>query len=296
MFEERDGGEVTQVEFWNLYLETFQSRQDENGMLVAQDVIKGVNTVWPAAQAMVVPASATTSQRFVVRGVDRKKDFPGPERFVCKWERSQCNAPLPNSGHELYSHLLEHISFVEDQADHPCLWAGCPVGPLPKAALKSHMSTHLPTFPVRNAPSQSTAITMHVNEQYQYPMKDPTLRTIPPPGPLQVPNEEPVQDPTSTALTALLCIRVLYRASFTVTNTNGPKADGDHFGFPGGAGDEEDDEHGPTMTADTLRQEQQAQAKGRQAFGSVRVLMQRVRILDEILQSWIDEMVDDFET
>ncbi len=71
MFIGKPDGELTQVDFWNLYKDVFAPHQDKYPLLVASDVIKNVNLVFPEAQAMVLQDPV---QRFIVRGVDRRKD------------------------------------------------------------------------------------------------------------------------------------------------------------------------------------------------------------------------------
>jgi chromatin structure-remodeling complex subunit RSC9 len=102
--------------------------------------------------------------------------------------------------------------------------------------------------------------------------------------------KQPTVDPPSTSLTALLCIRILFRASFTSSEA-APRADADHFGFPGlveGA-DEQEVESRDELSMD---KEREGEIRGRKAFVGVRHLMEEVRIRDEILMGWITEMVD----
>ncbi|EPQ60424.1 hypothetical protein GLOTRDRAFT_113062, partial [Gloeophyllum trabeum ATCC 11539] len=111
MFVPKQEGELTQVEFWNLYKDQFSRFADRYPLLVASDVIKNVNIVFQTAQAMVLPGPP---QKFVVRGVDRRKDSTASERFKCHWNRSQCAASPFNSPSELYEHLLaQHIQTYE---------------------------------------------------------------------------------------------------------------------------------------------------------------------------------------
>ena len=70
MFVAKGDGIVTQVDFWNLYKDTFTPYIEKYPLLVASDVIKNVNAVFPAAQAMVLQDPV---QRFVVQGVDRDR-------------------------------------------------------------------------------------------------------------------------------------------------------------------------------------------------------------------------------
>ncbi|KIY51297.1 hypothetical protein FISHEDRAFT_56812 [Fistulina hepatica ATCC 64428] len=114
----------------------------------------------------------------------------------------------------------------------------------------------------------------------------PTTRAPPPPRQTTIEYQQPTADPPSTSLTALLCIRILFRTSFASAEV-APRVDGHHFGFPGIV---EDDEADTPVEADDL--ELQGEMKGRRVFYAVRHLMQGVRIRDEVLMSWIDEMVD----
>ncbi|TFY76632.1 hypothetical protein EWM64_g7380 [Hericium alpestre] len=209
MFVADPKGELTQVDFWNLYKDVFVPFQDRYHLLVASDVIKNVTVVFPQAQAMVLPGPP---QRFVVRGVDRRKEDTAKERFKCHWDRSQCSTPPFSSAGELYDHVLEHIKSIED-AEKECLWATCLRTPLPKANLRAHVLTHLPSAqPSAKHPSQSDTITLP-SEAYPYPNPDPTTRPPPPPPKTTLTYRKPVVDPPSSSLTALLCIRVLFRTA-----------------------------------------------------------------------------------
>jgi chromatin structure-remodeling complex subunit RSC9 len=71
-----------------------------------------------------------------------------------------------------------------------------------------------------------------------------------------------------------------------------PRADADHFGFPGVIEDTdeldgEDDRDGFAMDS-----EKEGERRGRKAFIAVRHLMDGVRIKDETLMGWVTEMVD----
>ena len=135
MFVAKPEGELTQVDFWNLYKDIFVPYQDQYHLLVASDVIKNVNVVFPQAQAMVLPGPP---QKFVVRGVDRRKDDRSNERFKCQWNRSECDTSPFGSAGELCEHILEHISSVENDG-FSCLWATCSREPLPKPDLRAHV-------------------------------------------------------------------------------------------------------------------------------------------------------------
>ncbi|KII94086.1 hypothetical protein PLICRDRAFT_100220 [Plicaturopsis crispa FD-325 SS-3] len=283
MFVAKADGELTQVEFWNLYKDVFMPYQDRYPLLVASDVIKNVNVVFPEAQAMVLPGPP---QRFIVRGVDRHKETVDSEKFRCKWDRAQCPVQPFKSPGELYEHLLGHIN-SEESPEGPCLWATCPQAPLSKAVLRKHVLTHLSSSqPAEKHPSQSESITS-ISHMPAYPMASPLERPPPPPPQTIVSYSSPMMDPPSSALTALLCIRILFRSSFTTTD-EAPRADADHFGFPGLPDDVEEEDLGGDMTVD----EQAGMARGRRAFVGVRRLMEGVRIRDPVLMGWIEEMVE----
>lgn len=289
MFVPKVDGELTQVDFWNLYKDVFTSHA-ELPSLGASDVIKSVNIVFPQAQAMVLPGPV---QRFVVRGVDRRKDDVPGNLFKCQWQRSQCTAMPSSSPGELYEHLLEHIATHEGEAEEvggriACLWSTCPVPPLPKASLQAHILTHLSSSqPLPKHPTQDDTITLPLTH-CPYPQMSPTSRPPPPPRKTTITYRRPVVDPPSSSLTALLCIRILFRTSFIPTD-EAPRVDADHFGFPGAVEDSEgmDEDQGRPG-----ENEKEGERRGKKAFVGVRRLMQGVQIRDETLMSWIAEMVD----
>lgn len=286
MFVAKPEGELTQVDFWNLYKDIFMPFQDRIPLLVASDVIKNVNVVFPLAQAMVLPGPP---QKFVVRGVDRCKEPILEERFKCRWDREECAVPPFVSPAELFDHLQEHLT-SNGGLDSPCLWMSCSQSLLAPHLLRTHVLTHLSSSqPLPKPPSQSETVTLP-SELYPYPTSTPTQRPPPPPGKTVVTYPKPIVDPPSSALTALLCIRVLFRASFVSTDA-APRADADHFGFPG-AVDDMDDQDVDTNLGDITDQEQEGEQCGRKAFMSVRSLMESVRIRDEVLMGWISEMVE----
>ncbi|KAJ7492452.1 hypothetical protein FB451DRAFT_1123324 [Mycena latifolia] len=286
MFVAKPDGELTQVDFWNLYKDAFSPYSNEHPLLVASDVIKNVSVVFTSAQAMVLQGE---TQKFIVRGVDRRKVTVAVERFKCLWDKSKCSTPAFSTPGELFDHILDHIANV-DSADCPCLWASCPQTPLPKAALRPHILTHIssPQPPAKH-PSQSDTVTLPSADS-PYPINDPTSRPAPPPRSTTISFQQPTVDPPSTSLTALLCIRILFRASFASSEA-APRADADHFGFPGlveGADDQEVESR-DEMPVD---KEREGEMRGRKAFIGVRRLMEGVRIKDDALMGWITEMVD----
>lgn len=286
MFVAKPDSELTQVDFWNLYKDVFSPYQDQYPLLVASDVIKNVNSVFPQAQAMVLQGQV---QRFIVRGVDRRKDSVTNERFKCLWDRSQCAVPVFTSPGDLYEHLLEHLAQAET-SETDCLWATCFRKVLPKSDLRSHILTHISSSqPPQKHPSQSDTITLP-SEDSPYPTPTPTSRPPPPPRSTIITYERPLLDPPSTALTALLCIRILFRTSFASADA-APRVDADHFGFPGIVEAQEDQDIDPG-DGESSDNEQEGERRGRKAFIGVRRLMEGVRIRDEILMGWITEMID----
>ncbi|KAJ7597516.1 hypothetical protein C8J56DRAFT_851782 [Mycena floridula] len=285
MFIADPSGELTQVDFWNLYKDVFSPHSDTHPVLGASDVIKNVNVVFPAAQAMVLQEPV---QRFIVRGVDRRKDEIVVEKFKCLWDRSQCSSTGFGSTTELYEHVLQHVVSAESNAC-PCLWATCQHPATSKSLLRAHLITHLLTFANELPLSQSDTITLD-SHNAQYPIADPTSRPAPPPRTIVLKYQKPLVDPPAPALTALLCIRILFRTSFASSDA-APRADADHFGFPG-ITDEADELDVDTRDGQTMDSDRQGEKRGRKAFQSVRRLMEGVRIRDEVLMDWITEMVD----
>ncbi|KAH9178772.1 hypothetical protein EDB89DRAFT_1928444 [Lactarius sanguifluus] len=239
--------------------------------------------VFPQAQAMVLPGPP---QKFVVRGVDRRKDDRSNERFKCLWDRSGCDSSPCGSASELYEHVLGHISSVEEDGQS-CLWATCSREPLSKSHLRAHVLTHLPSAqPLPKHPTQSDTITLP-SPQHSHPVPNPTTRPLPPQK-TTLSMKKPIADPPSSSLTALLCIRILFRTSFTSIEA-APRADADHFGFPGVI--EEDEVMNVMEDGDLSDSEQEGQRRGRRAFVGVRKLLEGVQIRDEALMNWITEMI-----
>lgn len=285
MFVARPDGELTQVDFWNLYKDTFTPYSEKCALLVASDVIKNVNNVFPQAQAMVLQ---DPTQRFVVRGVDRRKDATIVERFKCQWDRSQCSATAFQSPSDLYEHLLEHLSNLEG-AEHPCLWATCPQTSIPKPRLRSHILTHLSTSqPLQKHPSQSDTITLP-SSGAQYPSADPTSRPIPPLRSTVINYTRPKADPPSPALTTLLILRLLFRTSFASADA-APRADADHFGFTGVIEDTSDIDD--DLDANLGGNDREGEMRGRKAFIGIRNMLENMNIYDSVLMSWVTEMAE----
>ncbi|KAF8973524.1 hypothetical protein BDZ97DRAFT_1900359 [Flammula alnicola] len=279
MFVAKMDGELTQVDFWNLYKDAFSPFAEQYPLLVASDVIKNVTNVFPQAQAMVLQGSV---QRFVVRGVDRRKESAASERYRCQWDRSQCPEQPFASPSELFDHSDEF----------PCLWSSCPRPPLSKHALSLHVLTHLSSAqPSQKHPSQSDTITLP-SENYPYPTETPTTRPPPPPRSTTITYEVPIADPPSTSLTALLVIRILFRTSFASADA-APRVDSDHFGFPGVVEDTDEPDTSDFADGGVSADEREGERRGRKAFVGIRTLLESVRIRDEALMGWVTEMVDE---
>lgn len=286
MFVARPDGELTQVDFWNLYKDTFNPYGDKYPLLVASDVIKNASHVFPSGQAMVLGQGL--QQRFIVRGVDRKKDVTVVERFKCQWDRGQCSAAAFQALGELYDHLLEHLVNLEG-TEHPCLWSTCHQTNLSKPYLRSHVLTHLSTSqPPQKHPSQSDTITLPLSGA-SYPVADPTSRPIPPLRSTIINYTRPKADPPSPALTALLILRILYRTSFASADA-APRADADHFGFPGSIEDTSDLDDG--SDTNFSGDDKEGEMRGRKAFIGIRKFLENMDIYDSVLMSWINEMAD----
>jgi chromatin structure-remodeling complex subunit RSC9 len=281
MFVVNPDGELSQVELWSLYRDTFSPFQEQYSLLAATDVIRNVHVCFPQAQATVLQPS----QKFVVRGVERVR-VALYDRFKCLWNRSQCPEPTCSSACVLFEHLLEHISGAES-AELPCLLANCSQGPLPKAQLRAHILTHLPSAESPSiSSSQSDSITLS-GQNREYPLADPTMRLPPPPPSATVSYQVPKGELPPGALTALLCVRVLFKTAFAESE-EAPKVDEDHFGFPGVL--PEEDPEAPEA-ARNVQIDGEGQARGKRAFARLRHLMENIQIQDEALMSWMAEMV-----
>lgn len=281
LFVASDTEEMTQVDFWGLYRDTFGQRQDTPQLLTAADVIKNVSHVFPTAQAMVLPGPQA---RFVIRGIMRRMVDITEERCKCKWQRSSCQSPNFQSPSELWTHVLEHMNVSQDQ-DVVCEWANCQFSASSIKMMQIHVSTHIPTpKPASRHPSQLENVTLPTTP-YPHPSPNPTARPPPPPPNPQVTYLSPSTDPPSTSLTALLIVRVLFRASFAATDA-APRADEDHFGFPGVLEEDADDEMRDG------EDDAKGQQRGRKAFIGIRKLLEDVRVRDDALMAWIGEILD----
>nr|AAZ14906.1 conserved hypothetical protein [Coprinellus disseminatus] len=276
--------EMTQVDIWTLYKETFTPHQETAALLGASDVIKYVTHVYPSAQAMVLQGQPP---RFIVRGIERRREMIATERFKCKWDRSACAEAAFSSPSDLFDHVLQHIATLQPPI-LPCLWSTCKHTCTEVPHLRSHLLTHLPSSqPPQKHPSQSDTITVVPNSDISTTI--PTTRPIPPLRASTISYQRPIVEPSSAALTALLIIRVLFRTA-SASAEAAPKADKDHFGFPGIVEDDTD----PTAEASSgdPESDKEGERKGRRAFSAVRHMLENIRIHDEALMSWVDEMID----
>lgn len=274
MFVGRLTGEVTQVDFWNLYKESFSAHSSIHPMLPAAEVIKNVTTVFPQAQAMVLPGA---QPRFVIRGIDRKKAENKTPKYQCHWD--QCTASPPESSRGLHEHLLEHLTALDD-GSLQCYWTSCPYSTVSRETFQRHLLTHVPLEGSSSIAPQSDTFT--------FPSSDRELFSRPPPAFRQskIQFKKPKSEPTTNALTALLIIRLVFRIS-SATRDAVLRADEDHFGFPG-IQQEEVIEKDATVDAEIVEGER----RGRKAIAHIYPLLDQVKISDATLMGWILEMID----
>jgi chromatin structure-remodeling complex subunit RSC9 len=272
MFSSSNDGELTQVEFFSLYRDTFTGVGDDaHPLMAAADLIKAVPRVFPNASATVVPGPPT---RFVVRGIERRKE----ERLLCRWGRGACDASPFDAPSHLVAHVLVH---AQAQGHGPCEWATCahPGGP----HLATHVRTHLPIeLPpdtaslggariVMRAPAVRDRAGGHDAATIKYP--------------------KPVADAPSATLAALLCIRVLFHHAYAVVE-RAPRADEDRFGFPGVV--EDDDAEEVTAVQDAA--EREGAQRGQRAFARIRGMLENVVLKEDVLMGWIAEILDAGDT
>lgn len=297
MFIPSAESEMTQVNFWNLYKDVFTPYQDRHPLLVASDVIKNVSVIFPQAQAMVLPGPP---QKFVVRGVDRRKEEVEAEHFKCQWDRSKCTAITFQSAQELFAHVRTHLDAAMDQEKEAlqCSWATCQYVSTEGTALQRHVLTHMTSAASSSGlrgsgktPNQPERITLS-STPHPHPTATPTQRPIPPPPRATLAYRAPTVDPSSSSLTALLIIRTLFQASFDSSEA-APTADADHFGFPWAIEEKDKQQEGwEDILVNANEKERERERKGRRAFISVRKQMEGVRIKEATLMSWISEMAD----
>ena len=98
----------------------------------------------------------------------------------------------------------------------------------------------------------------------------------------------PHVDPPPSSLTALLCLRVLFRAAYASSDA-APRVDENHFGFPGivdDLSDEDEERYGDT------EEEKEGKRRGKKAFMAIRYLMEDIRLRHDTFQVWVTEMID----
>ena len=132
------------------------------------------------------------------------------------------------------------------------------------------------------------------HEGFPHPIPNPTTRPVPPLRSAAITYPMPTKEPSSIALTALLCIRVLFRASF-VSSETAPRVDEDHFGFPGLIEEVVEKEGDEELTRGT-ESEREGERRGRKAFAAVTHLLEGVRLREDALTAWIMEMLDAGQT
>jgi chromatin structure-remodeling complex subunit RSC9 len=268
-----------------MYKDAFTPYADQAPLLGASDVIKSITYIYPTAQAMVLSGP---TQRFVVRGVERRKLSGDEEKFKCQWDKGACTAPALSTPSELAEHLLEHLSSTEPSAPHtyPCTWATCQQVTPSARHLRAHVLTHISrNQTVERHPSQSDTITVP-GDQVGYPTLNPTNRPLPPPPKTWVVYERATMDPPSHCLTALLIIRLLFRTAFADVEA-APKADADHFGFPGVVEEEAEE-----VEVTDLESDREGARRGRRAFSNLHQAFQNFKLRDEALTGWVIEMID----
>jgi hypothetical protein len=72
LFDGSPEGEMTQVDFWTLYKDSFAVYGIDK-LMRATDLIKEVSTVFPGAKAKVIPGDDEKPTRYVIRGLKRKR-------------------------------------------------------------------------------------------------------------------------------------------------------------------------------------------------------------------------------
>ncbi|THG95396.1 hypothetical protein EW145_g7966, partial [Phellinidium pouzarii] len=182
--------ELTQVEFWNAYKDHFASFQERHPLLVASEVIKNASVAFPNAAAMVLPGPP---QKFIIRGITKRKKVIIVENNICQWNHSQCVPESFKTPADLHAHVQIHVDILREQSEaqttnFSCTWGTCQHTAPSTAALVQHVWTHLP---LKNSafskatsqsidPSQLPQITL-ASANEQYPIADATQRTPPPP-------------------------------------------------------------------------------------------------------------------
>lgn len=140
IYEAREEGEVTQMEFWTTYSSQFGPYSQLGGppLLPAAEVIRAVSNIFPGALAMVLP-----DKRFIVRGV-QPRELEQVSKFECRWK--ECTQIETDTYAAVEMHIRKHI--VGSNAKR-CHWAFCtyevPEGIQdPLQHLHKHTMTHVP--------------------------------------------------------------------------------------------------------------------------------------------------------
>lgn len=296
----RDEYEI-QGDLWALYRDTFQphSERANGGLAAATDVIKKMMDVFPEAHAILEPGPPP---RYILKGIRRRFQ---EGTFKCRWQEGACGAPAFESAGDLVAHInATHLSSEDMHGGaHRCSWSTCPFGGVPLEVLTKHVLTHIPSpSPAKKHPSQPLAITLPVTP-YPHPSPTPTRRPPPPPPPQTISYSVPSKDPSSTSLTALLVLRVIFRHSFPdVGGPAPPVSDEFRFGFPmppalseetqALAKDREDAAGEEERRGQAgVDEERAGQRKGRRAFERVGRSLAGVKMKEESLAAWVEEMV-----
>ncbi|EJC98721.1 uncharacterized protein FOMMEDRAFT_129050 [Fomitiporia mediterranea MF3/22] len=298
--------ELTQVEFWNAYKDSFTRFQDRQALLPASDVIKNASLVYPTAQAMVLQVP---TQKFIIRGISKRTKQVVVEQLVCHWDRSQCQAGPFETPAALRSHVKTHFETLHPEGveekmvgedgdstpatndSYSCKWSTCQFSTTSLSTLIPHVWTHVPLNSIETDPEKLPRITLSSASE-QFPMPDATQRPTPPEPKTVVAYPSPARDPPTGALTALLILRTLFRASFASSEV-APRVDADHFGFPGVVEEvDEQDVAIATANGEQSESDREGERRGRRAFLGIRHLMESVHIKDPALMSWIYEMID----
>lgn len=269
IFVQTPTGEIEQKDLYKLYDDAFGLYREQFPVLPATDIIHGLPHIFPNTHSVVVPGPP---QKFVVRGLERKRE----ERPLCRWNRGQCGAPFDTRS-ALASHVRAHVDESPTDAAVACQWASCTREALPVNTLHAHVATHVIGALPPNIQALGGSRIVH---RVDGPPAKPSRATVAYP--------RAVGDPGSGALIALLCIRLLFHASF-VSAEAAPRADANHFGFPG-VSEEDGAEDGAPGPLDLDLDENEG--RGRKAFVAAHHLLERVTFKDEVLMGWVNEMID----
>jgi chromatin structure-remodeling complex subunit RSC9 len=292
VFEPVPHAEMTQVDFWNLYKVAFSPYGLDN-MLPATDLIKLVTTIFPQANAMVLPGTNGKPPKFVIRGLERRR-ASADNRTKCQWDRWNCEEPSFASPSLLYAHVKSHTTLVPTTK---CLWGSCTHESKTTELFDAHLLTHLPVqIHGTRHPGQADDLIVPIQSEAYAGM--PTARPVPPPPQQPMVYQKAIEDPPSTSFTALLIMRILYRTSFVQAEVV-MKTDGNHFGFPGieqPAGEAEAETNGGVVIEDLGFDTLEGQRRGKAAFKAIAGMLGGVYIHDPAIAAWIDEILDSIKS